>query len=126
VDEADEELYAMVYVHGCEDKDEVQDVQVFQDSWTGGQQGGVQLQVQRLLDLRLPVCKRDIHKHLDLGQPVRRGKKKSSIYSTDNKISYFSHPFFLVMINIISFHVHQLIFQSIHRILSSNTNGKTS
>lgn len=30
--EADEELYAMVYVHGCEGKDEVQDVQVFQDS----------------------------------------------------------------------------------------------
>lgn len=32
MDEADEELYAMVYVHECEDKDEVQDVQVFQDS----------------------------------------------------------------------------------------------
>lgn len=32
MDEADEELYAMVYVRVCEDKDEVQDVLVFQDS----------------------------------------------------------------------------------------------
>jgi len=32
VDEEGGELYAMVYVHGYEDKDEVQDVQVFQDS----------------------------------------------------------------------------------------------
>lgn len=32
MDEEGVGLYAKVYVHGCEDKDEVRDVQVFQDS----------------------------------------------------------------------------------------------